>query len=162
MSVLITAASHAQAYKLDRLLQLDDVIFGDHQQLPQLAYPGKKFIKIPASSSPSYAHEMLDLALNSGMTKIFPLYAGEILPLSEARQLFDEYGISILVPSVLWVKKHSDNIQQSQAGDLVVLDGGQVMAGKLPAHVLLPEENLSGIFQIQEGHQGPVFKLFTV
>ena len=161
MPVLITAASHSQAYKLERLLSLSEVIFADHQELPQLAYPGKKLMKIPAGSSPSYAHEMLDLALNSGITRIFPLYHAEILPLSEARQLFAEYGISVIVPSVLWVKKHS-NFESSQAGELLVLEGGQVVAGTLPAHVLLPEEGLTGIFLMQEGHQGPVFKLFTV
>jgi hypothetical protein len=105
---------------------------------------------------------MLDLALNSGITRIFPLYGGEILSLAEARQLFAEYGISVIVPSVLWVKKHSEALLSSQSGDLVVLENEQVIAGHLPVHVLLPEEGLTGIFLIQEEHQGPAFRLLTV
>jgi len=162
MPDLITAASHSQAYKLERLLKSGDVTFADHQQLPSLAYPGRKLMKVPQSSSPSYAHEILDLALNAGITRIFPLYKGEILPLAEARQLFMEYGISVIVPSVVWVRKHSSDVQSSQSGNLVVLEYGQVLAGNLPTHVLLPEEGLTGVFLIQEDHQGPAFNLFTV
>ena len=161
MAELITAASHSQAYKLERLLALSDVTFADYQDLPQLAYPGKKLLKIPAGNSPSYAHEMLDLALNSGISRIFPLYTEEILPLAEARQLFAEYGISVIVPSLLWVKKHAE-MRSAQAGELLVLEGGRTLAGNLPMHVLLPEEDLTGIFVLQESHQGPVFTIFTV
>ena len=148
MADLITAASHSQAYKLERLLQSADIVFADHQELPRLAYPGRKLMKIPESNSPSYAHEMLDLALNYGITRIFPLYAGEILPLSEARQLFAEYAISVIVPSVLWVKKHIEFIRSSQSGEVVVLENGQVVAGELPTHILLPEPDMTGIFLI--------------
>lgn len=160
MSVLITAASHAEAYKLERLLQLPDVIFADYQELPHLAFSGKQYIRIPRGNSPSYAHEMLDIALNRGIERIFPLYNEELLPLAESRQLFLEYGISVLVPTVLWLKEqmtHS-NIHSSQ---LVVLERGNVIAGKLPDGVMLPEENFSGIFHIDTVIDKVTFKLFT-
>ena len=59
----------------------------------------KKFIKIPAGdSSSSFAHLLLTICLDQQIEKVFPLRKVEILALSEARQLFDEYGIKIMVP----------------------------------------------------------------
>ena len=161
MPVLITAASHAEAYKIERLLQLPDVIFGDHEELPHLSFSGRKFIRIPQGNSASYAHEILDLALNSSVHKIIPLYADEVLPLAEARQLFAEYGISVLVPSLLWVKQHlSDGI--NRLSEPIVIEAGKVIAGQLPEKALLPEENFSGIFQVESDKDIFAFKLFTV
>ena len=160
MSILITAASHAQAYKLERLLQLPDVIFGDFQEMPPFT-SGRKFIKLPRGNSASYAHEVLDLALNSGIERIFPLYQEEILPLAESRQLFGEYGISVIVPSLLWLRKPV-NPSLNYSSELLVLENGKVLSGKLSEGILLPEENFSGIFLIESDNANPAFKLFTV
>ena len=147
MSVLITAASHAEAYKLDRILQLPDVIFADHTDMPAVAFSGRKFIRIPRGSSPSYAHILLDLALNAGIDRIFPLYAEEILPLAESRQLFDEYGISVIVPSVLWLKNRQPDYCKGTS-QLVVLEKGEAIAGSLPSDLKISAEFLSGIFTL--------------
>jgi hypothetical protein len=161
MSVLITAASHAEAYKLERLLQLPDVTFADHQQMPPLSYSGKNFIRIPKGSSPSYAHEILNLALNAGITRIFPLYANEILPLAESRELFEEYGIIVMVPSVLWLKspKHEHSVS---GANLLVIEKGKVLAGKYPREISFPEENFSGVFYVDSDENHVNFKLFAV
>jgi hypothetical protein len=159
MSVLITAASHAEAYKLERILQLPDVIFADYRELPHLSFSGRKFMKIPAGNSASYAHMMLDLALNSGIEKIFPLYAEEIFPLAESRQLFEEYGISVMVPSVLWLKQKAD-MQVKGLAEWVVIEQGTVIAGTLPSGRAFLEEDLSGIFQF--GFDNPALKLLTI
>lgn len=159
MSVLITAASHAEAYKLERILQLDDVIFADFRELPHLSFSGKRFLKIPAGNSASYAHMMLDLALNSGIEKIFPLYSEEILPLAESRQLFEEYGISVMVPSLLWLKENA-GIQVNNPGEWVIIERGKVIAGTLPAASPTVNEDLSGIFHFE--FNNPVLQLFTI
>lgn len=160
MAVLITAASHAEAYKLESLLRLPEVIFADHQELPHLAFSGRKFIKIPAGNSASYAHQILNIALNSGIEKIFPLYADEILPLAEARELFAEYGISVLVPSVLWLKAQMSTTSVPNS-KLLVLEMGKVLAGELPPNILLPEKLFTGIFTLEPGNENPVFNLCT-
>lgn len=165
MSVLITAASHAEAYKLERLLQLPDIIFADHQELPHLAFSGKHFIRIPKGNSASYAHEMLDIALNQGIERIFPLHPEELLPLAESRQLLSEYGISVVVPSVLWLKEHVANSEnpplQPVAIEPVIIELGNVIAGKLPEGIYLPEENFTGIFYFESEIDKINFKLFT-
>lgn len=161
MSVLITAASHAAAYKIERLLNLPDVIFADHHELPHFKFSGKKFIKIPAGNSASYAHEILNIALNEGIKKIFPLYADEILPLAEARQLFSEYGISVMVPSINWFTEKNEYLKSSD-DLLVIIETGKLLAGKLPQGVMLNDPELSGLFRVVTEKGYPVFKLFTV
>lgn len=148
MSVLITAASHAEAYKLDRILQLPEVIFADHADMPAMAFSGRKFIKIPRGNSPSYAHIILDLALNAGIDRIFPLYAEEILPLAQSRQLFDEYGISVIVPSVLWLNSRQPDYRKGTSS-LLVIEKGETLAGSLPPGLVIQEEFFSGIFNVE-------------
>ena len=160
MSVLITAASHAEAYKLERLLQIPGVIFADNQELPHLAFSGKQFLRIPKGDSASYAHEMLDLALNNGISRIFPLASEELMPFAEARQLFFEYGISVMVPSVLWLKAQVTTSKKSSSQP-VVIERGEVIAGKMPDGILLPEPNFSGIFYIESVTDKITFNLFT-
>lgn len=159
MSVLITAASHAEAYKLDRMLKLPDVSFADFHDLPRFSL-SRKFIRLPQGHSASYAHEVLDLALNLGIEKIFPLYEDEILPLAESRQLFAEYGISVIVPSLFWLKTPA-KLSLNYFPDPVVIESGKLIAGDLSESISLPEENLSGIFLIESGNTNPGFKLFT-
>jgi hypothetical protein len=161
MAILITAASHAEAYKLERLLQFPDVVFADYQEMPQLAYSGKKFTKIPKGNSTSYAHEILKTALNLGVEKIFPLYADEILPLAEAKQLFEEYGILVIVPSLMWVKRQKQAANTGNSG-WVVLEMGKVIAGEFPSKIALPDEKLNGIFTFKTGELDPVLNILTV
>lgn len=116
-------------------------------------------MKIPAGNSASYAHMMLDLALNSGIDRIFPLYADEILPLAESRQLFDEYGISVIVPSLFWLREKA-GIQVTGPVEWVVIEQGKVIAGTLPSAPASLEGDLSGIFQV--GFDTPALKLLTI
>lgn len=101
MAILITAASFAVAYKLERYLNESEVYFAEQIELP--AIPGKKFIRIPAASSPIFISEMLKICLDNQIVKIFPLKRSEIKELSEANQLFNEYGINIIIPSDEWI-----------------------------------------------------------
>lgn len=101
MAILITAASFAIAYKLERSLNLSEVCFADQIEMP--AIPGKKFIRIPETSSPIFTSELLKICLDNQIVKIYPLKEAEIKELSKADQLFKEYGISIIMPSNDWI-----------------------------------------------------------
>ena len=101
MAILITAASFAVAYKLERFLNESEVYFAEQIEMP--AIPGKKFIRIPDASSPIFTSELLKLCLDNQIVKIFPLKKSEIEELSEANQLFNEYGINIIIPSDEWI-----------------------------------------------------------
>lgn len=99
MNILITAAASAQAYQLERFLgKSENVIFADSAELPEFMLKGKKFIKIPPGDSFSFAHELLTACLDMQVSKVFPLRKTEIIALAEARQLFEEYNIAVIVP----------------------------------------------------------------
>lgn len=99
MNILITAAATAQAHQLLRTLNTtENVFFADSVELPQIMLKDKKFLKTSPGDSPSYAHLLLTSCMDLQIAKVYPLRKAEIIALSEARQLFDEYGIEVMVP----------------------------------------------------------------
>ncbi|WP_256009472.1 hypothetical protein [Desertivirga xinjiangensis] len=100
MNVLITGASGAQAYKLEKeISETHNIIFADSVDLPAVMLKSRKFIKIPEVSSASFSHQLLTTCLDLDIRRVFPLRKLEIRALAEARQLFDEYGIRVMVPA---------------------------------------------------------------
>jgi hypothetical protein len=97
VSILITAANSAHAYQLKSLLGVD-ALLGDYLDIPDLMVRSGKMIKTPNPGGVSFAHQMLTLCLDKGVTTIYPLRRAECLPLAEARQLFTEFGISLCIP----------------------------------------------------------------
>lgn len=95
MAILITAAADSSAHRLARILSTSEIIFADQRALP--IFSDKKFIQIPLPESAAFAHEILKLCLDYGITKIYPLKKEELHELSKSRQLFEEYGINVLV-----------------------------------------------------------------
>jgi hypothetical protein len=120
LNILITAATTAQAYRLQRIINNNGSIYlGDHVELPGLALMGKTFVKIPGDMS-VFSHALLTLCLDLKIDVVYPLRKSEVLALSEARQLFDEYGIKVMVPS----KEHLAGYMDISIadGELVVID----------------------------------------
>ena len=143
MAVLITAAAYSAAFKLERMLSTSEVYFGEQEDMP--AIPGKKFIRIPGALTPSFTNEMLKICLDHRITDVFPLKSDEVIELSKARQLFEEYGIHIIIPSNKWIQNElNDSLPNSS--NILILSGGKVIAGELPGKSSLPENEESGIF----------------
>ena len=94
MKTLITAANSAKAQQLKIKLNATDVILGDYKDLPAFML-SPELIKLPNPLSSSYAHEMLTLCLDKGVTVLYPLRDEELTVLKQAELLFDEYGIRI-------------------------------------------------------------------
>ena len=97
MNILITAANSASAYKLKNQLSNDNVIMGDHLDLPDFMLKPGKLIRLPDPNSVSYTHEMLTLCLDLGVGAIYLFREPEIELLLKAETLFNEYNIKILV-----------------------------------------------------------------
>lgn len=136
MNILITAASTATAYKLEKELAGSGIlILADSADLPSVLIKDKRFIKIPAGSSSSFSHQLLSLCLDEGIERVFPLRRSEIQALSESRQLFDEYGIEVMVPLSsdlpgLW--------GTSRTGEILIKEEDDEFAGR-------------GVYLIEEG-----------
>lgn len=95
MSILITGATGAAAYKIKNKLGIEGIIMGDYAELPSTML-SDKMIKLPNPASTSYAHEMLKLCLDKGIVTVYAIKAEEQKLLNEAAQLFNEYGIELI------------------------------------------------------------------
>lgn len=159
MAVLITAAANSAAFRLERILDTPEVYFADQNSLPSI--PGKKFLKIPDASSNSFTHEVLKICLDHHINEIYPLKGDEMTELSGSRQLFEEFGISLVVPSGQWIENKL-NVSTSRSSDIIVLVNGRIRAGKLPAGFSLPENEEFGVFEWVLEDRGIRYSLFKV
>jgi hypothetical protein len=96
--LLITSATHSLGLRLSKLLADNyELIQATSDELP--AFMQDKYVKIPKGVNPTYAHEMLKLALDKGCIYVLPLQLSEIESLSESLLLFEEYGIEVICPT---------------------------------------------------------------
>ena len=96
MSILITAATSASAYKLKNKLSNPGVLLGDYADLPDFMVKSMGLIKLPNPASVSYQHEMLTLCLDNGIDTVYVLTGQELELLRESALLFKEYNIDII------------------------------------------------------------------
>ncbi len=96
MNTLITAANSAQAHRLKSKLNSSNVILGDYLELPSFMLKSASMICLPNPQSPAYAHEMLTLCLDRQISTVYALRKEEFSNLIIAKQLFNEYGITVV------------------------------------------------------------------
>jgi hypothetical protein len=158
MPVLITAGLSPEAYRLQRILDVKDVVFADVTELPPI--PNSLSIVLPPHTSPSFVHEMLKSCLDHGISHVYPLNLGEVIELSKARALFSEYGVFLIIPSDLWLQSNFRH-NPLKNGDVTVIEQGVQVAGSmLPDNHLLNNEN--GIFKWATINQKTEYSLYVV
>lgn len=152
MNILITAASTAHAYQLLGLLGLENnVTLADSFDLPAFMLKNKKFMKIPSGDSGTFAHELLTTCLDLGIHRIFALRPAEVRALAEARTLFSEYEIDVMVPPLVLLEKLE---MKSGPGTIVIKDPGT-------GHLSLPESADYGVFLVNEEGNDSHVSIFT-
>lgn len=96
MSILITAATSAQAHKLKATFNSNEkVLLGDYLDIPQFMVKSGSMLNTPGPADTAFAHKMLTLCLDNDITQIHPLRRAEFGPLAEAEQLFAEFDIKL-------------------------------------------------------------------
>lgn len=159
MSVLITAANDSAAFRLARILNIDDICYASDMDMPVMF--GKRFLKIPSADSPSFTHEVLKICLDNRITEIFPLKQNEIKELSASRQLFEEFGIKLVIPSIKWIEKRLNDLPL-RSSNIFVMINGTVCSGKSPVNDILPEDEDNGVFQWDLINEQLIFNSFFV
>lgn len=143
LNILITAASSAIAYKLEnRISGADKIVLADDADLPQILLKGKNFIRIPAGTSSAFSHQLLSICLDLEIDKVYPLKRAEILALAEVRQLFDEYGITLMIPDL---PKIPSLLGGSKSGEIQLNENEDAYSGR---GVYLVDPGNSSIFQL--------------
>lgn len=145
MAVLITGAASAAAFRIRRMLEFDEVIFADHLDLPQAIFKETRFINIPGGNSASYAHQLLKICLDNQIEFILPLRLVELRPLSEAKILFEEYGIKVVVPDTQALGQVP--VSGKAGSDFIVLSDGMILGGKFMELLHFPSD--TGIFSFE-------------
>jgi hypothetical protein len=93
--ILITAATSAQAQKAVIELYGNDILMGDHLELPSFMVKKGLMLNLPYPTDSAFAHKMLTLCLDHGIETIYLFRRNEIALLTEAALLFKEYGLKI-------------------------------------------------------------------
>jgi len=99
MNTLITAANSAGAQKLKNKLNTSRIILGDYLELPAFMLKSANMIRLPNPYSIAYSHEMLTLCIDKQIDTVYVIREEEKRLLNEAKQLFTEYGITIISDS---------------------------------------------------------------
>ena len=100
-------------------------------------------MKIPAANSTSFSHLLLAQCLDLNIEVVYPLKRFEILALAEARLLFDEYGVKVMVPDKLVAENLL--LTNVEKGELVIKDA----VGEIPdrgVFVINAETNMLKLF----------------
>jgi hypothetical protein len=95
--VLVTGAASAAAYKVKSLFNSDNLLFGDYEPLPPM--PSLRIL--PSPSSASYIADFIKFCLEENITQVYPIRRKEVTSLLNAKPLFEEYGIQLVLPTKL-------------------------------------------------------------
>lgn len=99
-TLLITYATRPFAMRVVKSLAAKfTILAATSDEIP--SFMTEQYIKIPRGVNPTYAHELLKIALDKGCTYILPLGLDEVQSLAESIVLFEEYGIRVLCPDHL-------------------------------------------------------------
>lgn len=98
--VLLTCGTSALAQRVaQRFLREEEVRFASAEPIPEVLLKTGPYDQLSASAHPAFIHELLKLALDRGIERVFPLGKSEIDLLGEAHTLFSEYGIQLVSPT---------------------------------------------------------------
>lgn len=136
--VLITSGISAFSQRVAKLFPDGELFFADSSPIPAPFIKSGKHIPIPSPEKATFIHEVLKICLDLSITKLLPLKEGELMPLAKSIALFEEYGVSILVPSVESLNTISKVINPTRVNCPEIIVKQQAMHN---------EQNISGIFK---------------
>lgn len=97
--LLLTYATRPFSMRVAQLLSEQfEIVLATSDDVPTLFKD--RYCKIPRGVNPTYAHEILKVALDLDCNYILPLGIDEIQALSASLVLFEEYGIDVLCPGM--------------------------------------------------------------
>ena len=131
MKVLLPTSKRQFTHRLITLFKNDDFVFGDSY-----------LNKFPSECSISFAHELLSFCLDHAIEKVYALRAGELLPLSEAKVLYAEFGIEIVLPNLK--ENFIVNNFYAKADDFASLSSQLLAAGYPTQKLALGKADLTG------------------
>lgn len=145
-SILVTYGTRPLAQRLAKFVgDRYSIVPATSEEVPSVL--SERFRLIPNAKNPVYTHEILKVCLDLGVEYVLPIHTDEIHVLRETRVLFEEYGISLLIPASL-NRPVVVNVPSTYA--LTLVHEGQALDGGVKRIEGLTVED-SGLFTLHEG-----------
>ncbi len=159
MNILITGGKNAKVLKLLKAFSKDFIVFGDYGEVPQISTKIYRFASLGIKNEQSIAHILLDFCLSESIEIVIPTHRFEIEQMAKSIQLFSEYDITVLLPSVESLKDFFWEEKSTDAGFVVLKKGKCIFSSTENVIETWPAE-LSGVFELQS--ETGKMKLFLV
>lgn len=164
MKVLVTGGKSALALKMLKAFEQHQVSLADYGEMPNFSSPAYTFISLGPKNEDTVAHTLLNHCLNEGIDLLLPLHAFEILPLVKAKVLFNEFNITLLLPSIDDLSFYFDQKIATKRGHWAVFKDGEVLFSTVADDTLFTIEKnpfLNGAFYFDQGTVANL-KLITI
>jgi len=163
MKILITGGKSAAALKLIKAFSNDQVILGDYGDVPTFSSTAYTMISLGERNDDITAHQLLNVCLDLQVEVLIPIHYFEVAALSRSMQLFEEFGIRVLLPEISVLPELLQSAKQTTAAWAVYKEGQLLYAaqeGEVP--VVEHSERLNGVFHLLETSIGIRPVLYTI
>lgn len=141
MKILISAGKSAKAFKVKNLLNSHELFLVDYGDMPDFVGSDSKFVSLGQRNEETLAHTILTMCLDMGVEACLPLNKEEIHACSEAKLLFEEFGIALLVPELDYLKSFTP-IELDDKNITILMNGEDLASGEHNDKLL----GISGIY----------------
>jgi hypothetical protein len=141
--ILITAAHTATALKFSKAFAGEDLVLGDYGTATELKIASYTLVSLDKFRKNAIAHNLLAKCLDLNIRILVPVYFEEIEALSTAILLFEEYGITVIVPEAA---RCATLPKITQAANWILANQGEILfsAGNFEDNLNTPADR--GVF----------------
>lgn len=142
MKILITGGKTATALKLVKAFEGSEVVLGDYGEMPSIATGAYSFVELGPWNADVLAHNLLTKCLDYGVDVLVPLYEAEIAALAKSLVLFEEFGLSVLLPT-------NPQCKSSKFKDWLVFENGKLLYSTAENNLDLAQQStLNGVYAL--------------
>jgi hypothetical protein len=163
LKILITGGKSAATLKLLKAFADDHILLADYGDMPSFSSAAYQMHSLGERNDDITAHNLLNNCLDEGVEMILPLHTFEIDAVSRSIVLFEEFGISVLLPEIGKLDQYLSAVKQP--GDWAIYRDGMLLFSSNPSDeqaTLGKEAGLNGVFYITTGPKGLEAVLFTI
>ncbi len=165
MKILITGGKSAGTLKLLKAFEGHDIVLADYGDTPSFGSSSYAFISL-GEPNDAIAHNLLNICLDHGIECMLPVHEFEISHVSKSSVLFEEFNITVLLPSVVDLPKFFYPLQDvDPKSPWAIFVKGEL---KFPVDaeeslvILGKEHKLNGVFYLPDNIDKPTAILFTI
>ncbi len=165
MKILITGGKSAGTLKLLKAFEGHEVILADYGDTPAFGSSTYTFLSL-GEANDAIAHNLLNVCLDHGVECLLPLHEFEVSQIAKSAVLFEEFNITVLLPSLIDLHKFFFPQQDidPKCGWAIFVKGELKFppAADEKLQTIGQEHDLNGVFYIPEQLDKPTAILFTI